>query len=86
MTEAEDKDLGEMTTLILGTEVACVSAKMQVQIPGDGLSDPSMNDWQSEAFVSCNLVTAVKSPELTIHLQQIDRIVQSLLAHSCNDD
>ena len=31
--------------------------------------------------MGCNPVTAVKSPELTIHLQQINRFAQTLLAN-----
>ena len=59
--------------------VACVSAKMQVQVPGSGLSDPSTSGCQFKTFMGSNPVTAIESTELTIHLQQIDRFVQSLL-------
>ena len=52
---------------------------MQVQVPGSGLSDPGSDGWQSETFMGSNPVTAIESTELTIHLQQIDRFVQSLL-------
>ncbi len=60
--------------------VACVSAKMQVQIPGGGLSDPSTNGWQAKTFMGYNPVTAVEPPELTIHLQQINRFTQTLMS------
>ena len=81
MTEAEDKDVSEMKTLILSPGVACVSAEMQVQVPGCGLSDPSTNGWQAKTFMGGNPVTAIETPELTIHFQQINRFAQTLLAN-----
>ena len=34
--------------------------------------------------MGCNPVTVVESPELTIHLQEIDRFVQSLLTNGAH--
>lgn len=66
MTEAEDKDLREMTTLILR--------------PDGCLSDQSTNGWQAKTFMGCNPVTAVEPPELTIHLQKINQFAQTLMS------
>ena len=54
---------------------------MQVQVPGCGLSDPSTNGWQAKTFMGGNPVTAIETPELTIHLQQINRFTQTLQAN-----
>ena len=61
MTEAEDKDVSEMKTLILSPGVACVSAEMKVQVPGCGLSDPSTNGWQAKTFMGYHLVFVEES-------------------------
>ncbi|KZR83685.1 hypothetical protein MITS9504_03267 [Synechococcus sp. MIT S9504] len=54
---------------------------MQVQVPGGGLSDPGSDGWQSKTFMGRKPVTVVEPPELTIHLQEIDRFVQSLFTN-----
>ena len=53
---------------------------MQFQIPGGGLSDPGTDGRHAETLMSCNPVTAIESPELSINLHELDRFMQAFLS------
>ena len=68
-------------TLILRPKALCNSAQVQVEIPGCGLADPGPDRGETEAFMGSDPVTAVEPPELTLHLEEIDRLAQTLLGN-----
>ena len=65
-------------TLILRPKALCNSAQVQVEIPGCGLADPGPDRGETEAFMGSDPVTAVEPPELTLHLEEIDRFADEL--------